>query len=268
MSVSVASLEAQIEDAKKRIKEYQILKRLQNGEEEPGSYPEIVAQAVKRSLPIPLKYTHSYQGLKALYKYSLDAQDTQLHIWTRDQINLILSPSTLEEFNKEIPRKNQLLVPENTPRRQFLSFLKNPDFNQLCIINSKCPKDSFWEQQISRLINVNSRLWKVQPQEGNHFRSAFQILEFSFLNEAKVQKSSPLNSDNFITALKVKPSTYVPALIYSYAQKNQWKSLETHKYFVTKQLLTYKFHIDTETLRLKLELCNAPEEVLALLPKK
>ena len=263
---SIYSVKNQISETKKRFEEYEGIKKLRSGSVEPGLMPEIVAIAIKQFIPIPLKYTHSYQGLKALYKHSIYVQDLHLYMWTRDQIKSVLPSLTLEIFNKEYPNISQFPVAQldyhKTPRQLFLSSLKQPDINQLCIIQSKCPKDSFWEKQISRFVNVNSRVWKIQPSEINHFNSAFHILEFSNLNASKLSNTR-LQTSDLIETLKINPSVYIPALIQSYAQKQEWNQLLANKYFGKKGILQ-KYPINIETLKEKLQLCNYPPEILSL----
>lgn len=260
------ALELQKAQLIKNLNELKKLHSLTDGIEPIGSHPELVAKAIREGIPIPLKYTHSYQGLQALFNLSLINQDTQLYVWTVEQIKLLLSPSVLEKFIKEKPAGTKLPVPEETPRRAFLKSLKKPTALALYSITTRCDKESYWGQQINRFLNANRQLWYLDPSTRNHFHSISDILQFSFVNENKIKRGTPLHPYVVINNYHVTPLVYIPSLIEALAPKEQWEAMINEEFFLKQGLVSKKCPIDRQLMESKLKYHHAPDYVLQSLP--
>lgn len=249
---------AQKQELDKEVKDLRELKRFYIGKPLIGERPDLVARAIKFGIPIPLKYTHSYLGLQALYKYSVDTADPELFQWVSTQIVNQLSVSVRNQFRQENASNPVFGMKLNKTRLEFLANLKTMDVGKLneFLVKDKLPP--FVKFNIERIRNINC-IRRTNVQQTTQVKSMYGILVEQFQNEVRIRKDSPEHPKRLVSTYTISSQTYFPALVEALASGQRWRSMIDHELFGEKKLMKLTTTVPLETALKLIESYQAPE---------
>lgn len=269
MNAKINAAQNEVTAYKKELEKLKGLQLLLTNHFQPGERPDLVAYAIKNGIPIPLKYMHSFASLSALFKYSLEEQDSKLHKWTTNQITQILGLAVLNQLN-EIYSKNSNLKIKRSSRQQFLKCyksMKTRDLSQF-IVNE--PADSFWTKQLRRVVNssvLKGQILGLQSQD-TELDTMSGLLEIAFSKEEFLQKNKDMHPYQIITKAKVSPYVYIPSLISSYGKRMYWDAIVNNEFFIKKGLFSKQTAIPISIIIPILKKYNPPDTLVNELQSK
>ena len=186
------------EDIGRQISENRVIKLLVIGEAEIGEYPEILVKCLKNGIPVPLKYTRTLQGIKALIEYGKLVCDTELLIYLRHITQTAFSPGIHRGF---WPERADIHV----KRSLFNKAVKRGSIDSFTITGSP-----FWEQQIEKIKRVKQAASKLGIGECD---SAYDLIRRSI----EVKTRATINQETITDDLKMSPIIACGAAVDGYA---------------------------------------------------
>lgn len=260
----VVFAQATLEALKKENQDLKELRRFFSGTAKPGERPDLIARAIRQSIPLPLKYTQSNDSLKALFDYCMKTQDTKLYLWVCNQMRIVFGDALLKAFQDGRPRGTFLPTPTETARTQFIKKLKTMDYDAINTFRYRADIPEFYQKQMQRYIEMNdirAQIRNEDPTKVPH-KPLAETLRVSFFNEANLKRTSRTHPHSLIQNAKINPIVYTSCLIEAHAPRMNWSAVLQNEFFTKRKMLVKKLSIPTEIATAKLKSLSAPENVI------
>jgi hypothetical protein len=246
------------------------IKGVINGTVPVGSKPEVVARAVRSMTPIPLKYTQSSLGLKALYAWSIENGDTQILQWTTRQISHALGSAALSRFRTELQSSGKSSELGTTTRQAFLASYPAMAPSHLNLLIERVPANSFWGRQLNRIGKANQlkcELWPSVPyHQLTEMVPMYDTLKLAIRNDhERPGRTKPVKE--LVSQSGVSPFVVLPALVEVFSPLMYWQAIYEHE-SLRKSALFKKLVVPVELVVLMLVESGAPQTVLQEIQQK
>jgi len=260
----LVNLNSQFVFYEKELRELRIIKELIEGKHKPGDYPEIVTRAIRDGIALPLKYTHSFEGLLSLFDHSLITHNMRLYDYVSNLIIKLFSRDLLMAFKNNRPKNTVLPNPPDNSRIVFLKTQSNMTFADLNSFMYRVDIPEFFAKQMNRIIDLNvvRAVFNNSDVNNNQLLPPIDTLRASFKNETLNIKRTSLLPKTIIEKFQFVPIIYVTALFDAYTPTMNWKAILEHELLKKRKGLFKKFIISPSIIRQKLSEGNAPENIV------
>jgi hypothetical protein len=233
-----------------------------------GEKPEVVAHAIRRLYPIPLKYTQSQMGLKALYNWAICHRDTQMIRWTTSQVIQVLGQRALDEFRKDVQGRQNIPDISTTARQDFLASYRTLRPRALNELIQRTP-DGFWRKQLDRIAKANATRVTELIGDGNYLDWP-ELLPFAETMKfaIRLDHERPGRGVAAAIASKLSMSPYVifPCLVEVHSPLMDRQMI--HASPLLRSGLLKKLAVPASVLITALKMKNAPENLIQELTAK
>jgi hypothetical protein len=264
----VLALRAQLQELQDEVALRRDIKPIIEGKLPIGDKPGVVAHAIRKLYPIPLKYTQSHMGLKALYNWSICNRDTQMIRWTTNQVIQVLGMRALEQFRRDIQEKQSIPDISTTPRQDFLDSyrtLRPPGLDKLI---SQTP-DGFWLKQLKRIGNANCIRVTRLIGEPNYLGWPELLPLYETMKLAvRLDHDRPGSgiASAIASELNLSPYVALPCLVEIHSPLMDWQMIYASD--LLRRGLFKKLGVPGSVLVTALKLKNAPEALIQELAAK
>ena len=268
-SSQVTIARKQLEALRQEHKDLKKIRTIQLGHVKPGENPALIARAIRDFIPLPLKYTQSFQSLESLYKYSLETKDTKLFQWTCQQISNVFSKALLMSI------KQSTKLPEPTPLDNSLKRFRkthgkmNFSHYMYYLQTEKNSIPPFFAKQMDRIARLNAERSKISKEDlgSSEVKSCADTLSVAFLNQDMVKRSSAQYAPTICKNYNINPIVSVSVLIDTHGPRVGFHEIVHNEVLRKKKLFKETLSVPKDIILAKLSKYNTPPYYLEEIEK-